>query len=185
MNIVIGVDERGNRSEIDLDKVRYFGSEIERTKRKDEGEGFKSFRSHCWVKETSQKVYLPEYKITDLKHYFQNYNSEKRYHTEEKKGKTKKATEWICEVVEEGTITFHGEKLKELVHANEHRRMFVYKNTEYFFIIPLLFRSNTTNEYMYFDESEGKLISLGFVVTDYPSKERLFQAIDEYEGGKN
>lgn len=179
MQIVKGKNEQGQEVEINLDNVKYFGTEIEHTK--DKKGNFKSFHTHTWVKEGGQKVYIEDMKIGGLKKYFNNYNSDKRYHTEEKNGKVKKATEWLCEVVEEGTINLHQEDARMIKQANDKRRMFVYKNIEYFFILPNLFRSNNDGKYYYFDEELHRLISLGYTVTDYPTKEQLLNRINEYK----
>jgi len=178
MEPIKGKTEQGNEVEVNLNNTKYFGTEIEHTK--DNKGNFKSFHIHTWVKEDSQKIYLQDMKIGGLKKYFNNYTSDKRYHTQEKNGKTKKATEWICEVVEEGTISLHQEDNEMVKLANNKRRMFVYKNVEYFFILPTLFRSNNDNIYYYFDEAQHRLISLGYTSIDYPTKDQLLSKIEKY-----
>lgn len=179
MKQVQGRTEQNEQVIVELDNVKFFGTEVEH-KKNQQGQ-FKSFHIRTWVKKDSKKVYLDEVKIGELKKYFDNYVSDKRYHTQEKNGSVKKATEWICEVVEEGTINLHQQDAEMVKLANDKRRMFVYKNTEYFFIIPNLFRNNNDTMYYYFDEGNHKLIRLKYSVLDYPKKEQLLEAIENYK----
>lgn len=179
---VTGKDNEGTVQEIELDNVRFFGAEIFRNK--DKQGNFKSFHTVSWVKDTGNKIFLEDWKISHLKKYFSNYTSSKRFHTEEKNGKIKKATEWICEVIEKGTVALIPEDVDRLILDNQHRRMFIHKGQEYFFILDKLFRNNYNNQYYYFDEEEGKLINLGYEVIDWPKKETLLEAIEKYKESK-
>jgi len=179
---VTGLNEEQQEDTIDMNAVKFFGTEVKYNLRQD-GE-FKSFSITPWVKANSKKVYLPDHTITSLKQHFKNYTSEKRYHTKEKKGKLHKVTEWNCEVVEENTIQLQGEAKKNIETAKEKRRPFEYKNTVYLYIIETIFKDSSTNVYYHFDEEKGKLVGLGYTTFDYPSKDLLMEAIKKYQGEK-
>jgi hypothetical protein len=172
----ITIDEE--QIEVELDNVNFFGTDVER--HNDKKGNFKSFHTHTWVKESGQKIYVSDMKITDLKQYFRNYSSSKRLHTEEKNGKAKKATEWNCEVIEEGTISLNDDQMNMVHEANKKRRLFTLNGVEYFFLIDNLFRNNSDNYYYMFDYHNSRLVRLNYQVTDHPSKNDLLREMDKY-----
>lgn len=163
-------DIEGREKEIDIDNIRFFGTEVEKTYYKN-GK-FKSFNTKTWIKVGSIKLYPEEWKISHLKKYFSKYDSSKKVIKESKDGKEKKATEWYCEVLEEGVISLNKEQRKTVKEAAEKRRMVNLKNKEFYHIFDYFFRDNAeTNNYYYFNGE--KLIDTKYNVKDRINEKTL------------
>lgn len=163
-------DEEGNEKEIDIDSIKWFGTEVEKTYYKN-GK-FKSFKTHTWIKIGSLKLYPEEWKISHFKKYFDKYDSNRRDIKDSKDGKEKKATEWTCEVLEEGAITLNNEEQNMVREAIKRKTFIQIKNRMFYYIFEDFFRDNTeTNNYFHFDGE--KLIDTKYSVRDDIREETL------------
>lgn len=181
IRVVDGQDSQ--EKEIDLDDIRFFGTEVEKTYKKSDGE-FKSFIVHTWVKESGFRLYPTEMKISDLKKYFKNYDCNKKVVVEQKGDKQKKATEWSCEVLDEGVVSLNREQIEMVDYANKNKNLITLKNTDYYHIMDKVFRCNGSDNhnYYYFDKEKGKLVDMKMSMLNFDIKKSdLEDWIKNYE----
>jgi len=177
--IIKAFDAEDNEKEIDIDNVKWFGTEVKKTYYKNSK--FKSFQSTTWLKVESVKLYPKDWKISHFKKYFDKYDSSKEVLKEHKDGKEKKAAQWICEVLEEGVISLNKENFNIAKKCVSKSCMFPLHNKEFYYIFDNFFRDNTeTNNYFYLDEESRKLINTKYSVFDKINQTHLEQWKKEY-----
>lgn len=179
--LIKAFDAEGNEKQIDVDDIKWFGTEVERTFYKNTK--FKSFNTHTWVKVGSVKLYPESWKISHLKKYFNRYDSSKQVIKEYKDGKEKRATQWSCEVQEEGVISLTKELFKVAQKCVSKKCMLPIHNKEFYYIFDNFFRDNTdTNNYYFLDEVKEKLVNTKYSVSDKITEKHLEEWRDHYEG---
>lgn len=158
-------------NDIDKSKVKYFGTEIEKVN--DKKGQFKSFHTKSYVQLIDGTKYYIEDGITFLKQNFPHFESQKRIVTAYKKGKEKKATEWNCEIVEEGSEFIKDRDIYLIKDSIKCRKPFsLDHHYMYYYVKDNVFRDVKNDCLVYIDLDHKRIIRVDLEESNSESLEK-------------
>lgn len=149
-----------DNKKIDIQDIRWFGNEVEKTYRKDGV--FKSFQFKSWIKTHKGKLYYVKDKIGTLKKLFLKFYSQKKKVVEFKDSKKKIAYSWECEVLDDDS----GEKLIESEIEKAHNAVKNHKSFSfdgkhmYFYVEERIFKDSRNSNLVYIDIDKNLIIPI-------------------------
>lgn len=164
--------------EISPEEVRWFGTEIKRTYKKD-GD-FKSFDSHTWIQTHKGDKYYTDTSIGKLKKRFDNFHSDKKVIKELKSGTWKKAIEWNCEVTKDKGKKIRSDQMEMVLDAmNNHKPFTLDGKHMYFYINGVVFKDSKNGTIVYVDTDKNMLIDVN--IEGKPTTEKINEWIENYK----